>query len=114
MAFVKAGRAEEVPPGRTKLVRLGSRPVLLANWGGRVFALDGLCPHQGKLLDGAAVWDHVLDCPWHHFQFDVRTGENLYPRNVYPRDMPELEAQVRPLRTYPVHVQEGEIWVDLG
>jgi 4a-hydroxytetrahydrobiopterin dehydratase len=23
------------------------------------------------------LWDHLLDCPWHDFQYDIRTGENL-------------------------------------
>lgn len=104
---------EEIPPGRTKFIRAASRPVILANWEGRIYALEGICPHQNNPLEGAMVWDCLLDCPWHHFQYDVRTGENHYPRNVYPSDMPGLAVQVRPLKTFPVKVENGEIWVDL-
>lgn len=99
-----------MPPGHTKFIRVNGRPVLLANRKGRIYALHGICPHQNNPLEGATIWDHLIDCPWHHFQFDVRTGENYYPSNVYPRD---VKKQVRPLRTFPVQVKEGEVWVDL-
>jgi 3-phenylpropionate/trans-cinnamate dioxygenase ferredoxin subunit len=113
MAFRKLARAEEVPPGKTKFVRAGATPVILANWNGRIYALYGLCPHQNNPLEDATMWDHLLDCPWHHFQYDVRTGENVFPKNVYPTDYPQLREQLRPLRTYPVQMKDGEIWVDL-
>ena len=59
------------------------------------------------------MWGPLLDCPWHHFQYDVRTGENQFPRNVYPEDLPGLDEQVKPLRVYPVEIREGEIWVTM-
>ena len=114
MALQKLARMEELPPGRTKFFRLGSKPVILANWAGQIYALQGICPHRNNPLEGAILWDHLLDCPWHHFQYDVRTGENHFPKNVYPDDLPGLQEQVRPLRTYPVEVKEGAVWVDLG
>jgi len=57
--------------------------------------------------------EYLLDCPWHHFQYDVRTGENHFPRNVYPADIPQLRAELRPLRKYPAELRNGEIWADL-
>jgi 3-phenylpropionate/trans-cinnamate dioxygenase ferredoxin component len=59
------------------------------------------------------MWDHLIDCPFHHFQYDVRTGENYFLRNVYPKDYPRLEEQLHPLETYRVDVREGDVWVDL-
>jgi nitrite reductase/ring-hydroxylating ferredoxin subunit len=113
VAFRKLCRAEEVPPGRTKYVCLGPTSVVLANWEGEIYAFGGTCAHQGLPLDGARLWDHLLDCPWHHFQYDVRTGENYYPKNVYPTDEPRLQQQVESLKTYPVELRNGEIWVNL-
>ena len=112
--FVKVGRVEDVSPGRTLLVRAGETPVVLANHQGRIYALYGLCSHRGNPLEGAVLWDHLIECPYHHFQYNVRTGENQFPSNVYPADMPQLHEQVRPLRPYKVELREGEIWVDLG
>jgi nitrite reductase/ring-hydroxylating ferredoxin subunit len=64
-------------------------------------------------LEGATMWDNLIDCPFHHFQYDVTTGENYFPRNVYPKDYERLESQVRLLKTYIVEVREGDVWVDL-
>ena len=114
MALLKLARVEEIPPGQVRFVRAGETAVLLANYRGRIYALSGRCPHQNNSLEGAVLWGDLVDCPYHHFQFDVRTGENYFPKNVYPKDMPQLEQQVRPLRAYQVEVREGDVWVDLG
>jgi nitrite reductase/ring-hydroxylating ferredoxin subunit len=113
VAFQKVARVEEIPPGRTKFLHVGKQPVILANFQGRIYALFGLCPHQNNPLEGATMWDNLIDCPFHHFQYDVTTGENHYPRNVYPKDYTRLEAQLRPIATYAVELREGEVWVDL-
>jgi nitrite reductase/ring-hydroxylating ferredoxin subunit len=114
MAFQKLALVEDIPTGRTKFACAGDFPVILANWEGRIYALHGLCPHQNNPLEGAAMWDNLIDCPYHHFMYDVRTGENYFPKNVYPQSYPRLQEQVRPLRTYPVELRENEVWVDLA
>lgn len=113
MAFHKLGRVEDIPPGRTKYYTVDGRPVLLAHCEGRIFALSGTCPHRSNPLDGAVLWGHLVDCPWHHFQYDVRTGENYFPKNVYPEDLPSLQQQLEPLKTYRVELRGTEIWVQL-
>lgn len=113
MEFFRAARVEAVPPGRTKMVELDGRPILLANWNGEIHALDGICPHQYNPFTGAAVWDYLVECPWHHFQYDIRTGENIYPRNVYPPGSPQMARDVRSVRTYAVRVVEGEVFVGI-
>ena len=102
-----------MPAGRTKFVCTRDTPVILANLGGRIYALYGLCPHRNNPLEGAILWDNLIDCPFHHFQYDVQTGNNYFPQNVYPKDYPELQKQLRPLRTYPVEMRGDDIWVDL-
>lgn len=104
---------DEVPPGRTKFVHAGPCPVILANFEGRIYAFYGLCPHRNNPLEGALLWDHLIECPFHHFEYNVTTGENYYPRNVYPKDYKRLEAQLRPLKTYAVELKDGDVWVDL-
>ncbi|HTM51326.1 MAG TPA: Rieske (2Fe-2S) protein [Bryobacteraceae bacterium] len=113
MPFQKLAAISEVPPGKTKFVHAASTPVILANWDGRIYALYGLCPHRGNPLEGAVLWDNLIDCPFHHFQYDVQTGRNHYPQNVYPKDYPELQQQLKPLKTYPVEVRDNDVWVDL-
>ena len=113
MAFVKLARLEEVPPGQTRYCALNSGPILLANFEGSIYALAGLCPHKLNPLDGAMLWGPLIECPFHHFQYDCRTGENYSPCNVYPKDLQYLRRQLDPLKRYAVKIEEGEIWVDV-
>lgn len=111
---MRVARLEEVPPGVAKMVRVGSLPIVLVNDAGEIHALYGLCSHQQRPLEGGTVWKGVLDCPWHHFQWDVRTGENVFPKNVYPlHRMPHLDDQVRTLRTYRTSIVDGYIEIEI-
>jgi nitrite reductase/ring-hydroxylating ferredoxin subunit len=96
--FVTVARAEDIPPGRVIRVRAGDEEIALAHCDGGFHATQGHCLHlQGPLgegrLDGC-----VLTCPWHGWQYDVRTGEN------------EFDLAIK-LRTYEVRVQGGEVQV---
>jgi 3-phenylpropionate/trans-cinnamate dioxygenase ferredoxin subunit len=113
VALTKVARVDEIPPGQTKFFQLPAGPVLLANYDGNVYAVSGICSHQLKPLEGAALLGPLIDCPWHHFQFDCRTGENHFPANVYPKDLDHLSKQLMPLKRYAVEVRDGEVWVDL-
>ena len=74
VALLNLTRVEEIPPGQTKFFPLPSGPVLLANYEGKVYAVSGIFPHQRNPLECAVLWGPLIDCPWHHFQFDCRTG----------------------------------------
>lgn len=45
--------------------------------GGRVHVVDNQCLHLGSPLDGGWVEDHELQCPWHGWRYDLRTGAQL-------------------------------------
>lgn len=109
-----AAPAADIPAGHTGCYSISGRRILIAHCGGEFFALDGICPHRRNPLDGAQLWGHLVDCPWHHFQYDVRTGENWYPKNVYPADLPDLASQLQPIATYRVELRGSEIWVELA
>jgi nitrite reductase/ring-hydroxylating ferredoxin subunit len=113
VAFQKIADLSEIPPGKTKFLRIETTPVLLARVRNEIFALHGRCPHQNNAFEGAMLFEYLVDCPWHHFEYDVRTGENYFPANVYPDDIPSLRGQLRPVKTYPVEVRGSEVWVDL-
>ena len=113
MGFSRVARAEDISPGQTRFFVVAGKPVVLANFEGRIYAYHGLCPHRGFPFEGAHLWGNLLTCPWHNFQYDVETGRNHYPRNVYPGDVPDIQTQVGPLKPYPVQVRGGEVWVDL-
>jgi nitrite reductase/ring-hydroxylating ferredoxin subunit len=96
--FVTVARADELAPGEVRRVRAGEEQIALARIGDDFYAVQGACLHlQGPLGDGK-LEDHVLTCPWHGWQYDVRTGKNEF----------DLAIQ---LQTYDVRVENGEVRV---
>jgi nitrite reductase/ring-hydroxylating ferredoxin subunit len=99
----------ELATGKLAKVTVDGKSVLLARLeDGTPAAASAVCPHQAADLSEGMVYFGAVDCPLHHYLYDLRTGENRYPRNVYPTD---LAAGVAPLPLYPVKEEDGWIWV---
>jgi nitrite reductase (NADH) small subunit len=96
--FVVVGRADELPPGTARSFQVGERRIAVYNCDGALYATQGECIHlKGPLAEG--VLDGcVLTCPWHGWQYDVRTGENEFDRAIA-------------LQTFEVVVEDGEVRV---
>jgi nitrite reductase/ring-hydroxylating ferredoxin subunit len=112
--WVAVARAGELSPGQVRRVEVEGRVLVLVNVEGIVYAVEAVCPHRGGPLDQGKLWRGALECPWHHFRFDPATGANVYPRNVYPPDMPQLQPELRSARAFPVEVRGEEVLVNLG
>lgn len=77
---IRAARVDELAPGDLKLVRLaGGRRLALANVAGRFYAFDEVCPHRHWPLSEGALVDDNITCPAHGWEFNVCTGEPIYP-----------------------------------
>jgi nitrite reductase (NADH) small subunit len=72
--FVKMAKLEELPVGAAKEVEFEGRVYGLFNVNGEILAIDAICPHQGGPLVDGALEGTMLTCPWHGWQFDVKTG----------------------------------------
>jgi nitrite reductase (NADH) small subunit len=96
--FVTVARVEDLPPGSVKSVRAGDEEIALAHVDGSFYATQATCLHLKGPLGEGRLEDSVLTCPWHGWQYDLRTGENLFDRAIR-------------LRTYPVRVEDGEVRV---
>ena len=59
------------------LTNRASPAVRVVEIDGEQHAFQGRCPHLLGPLDDAPVIDGVIQCPWHGYRFDVRTGRNL-------------------------------------
>jgi len=66
------------------------------------FATDGLCTHEEQHLADGLVIDNIIECPLHQGRFDVRTGE--------AKSAPVCVD----LKTYPVQIDNGNIYIRLG
>jgi len=69
------------------------------NVNGEYYATDNFCPHRGAPLSEGVLCGHVVECGWHGWQFDVRSGECLTVREK--------------IRTYRVKIENGLICVYL-
>ena len=130
-------RAAEIPPGERKLVTVRGRPIAVFNLGGEFFGLLNRCPHEGGpmcegILTGLIEADvpgeyrysrvgEVLRCPWHGWEFDIRTGRSWCdPEKVGLRNYPvEVAPGARLVEgpyvaeTIPVRVEDDYVVVDV-
>ena len=94
--FVVVARAEEIPPGTARRVEIEGRAIAVYNVDGTFYATQNECVHlRGPLAEGE-LDGCVVTCPWHGWQYDVRTGENEFDRAIV-------------LETYEVAVEDGEV-----
>jgi nitrite reductase/ring-hydroxylating ferredoxin subunit len=130
-------RASEIPPGTSKIVTAMGRQIGLFNVGGEFFALSNRCPHQGAELckgwvvglvqsDGPGEYrvtrpGEFLRCPWHGWEFDIRTGQSwcdpktMKARNFKVQVEPGAELVKGPYaaETFPLTVEEDYLVIDL-
>ncbi|MCV0425054.1 MAG: Rieske 2Fe-2S domain-containing protein [Roseibium sp.] len=66
------------------------------------YCTAGLCTHEEVHLSDGLVMGHIIECPMHNGQFDYRTGA--------PRRSP---ACIK-LKIYPVKVENGTVFIDIG
>ena len=110
---------------------LEGRSIGVFNVAGEFFALRNVCPHQGGplcqgVLSGFAApgrpgeyrygrRGEILRCPWHGWEFHVRTGQSYFdPAGTRVRTYPvELVPGPYQAETYQVAVEGDLVVVDL-
>jgi 3-phenylpropionate/trans-cinnamate dioxygenase ferredoxin subunit len=75
-------------------------PISVFRAEGAFYALDDTCSHQDASLSDGWVEGCFVECPLHAALFDLRTG------------MPACLPAKNPVRTYPVTVVDGVVYVD--
>jgi 3-phenylpropionate/trans-cinnamate dioxygenase ferredoxin subunit len=99
--FFRACAVGEVPDLGTFAVELNGVPLVLVKSAGEIFALDEFCTHEDVSLADGEVYDHTVECWLHGSCFDLRTGKPTGP------------PATKPLSTYQVRVDGGEVFVGL-
>lgn len=104
-------RVDEIPAGGRLIVEVGGREIGIFNVDGELHAFLHRCPHLGGPLCQGDVLGLVqsdgpgdvrvdagrkfLVCPWHGWEFDIRTGQSYF-------DPVRTRA-----RHYPLQVAKG-------
>lgn len=81
---------------------------------GQPFAVSNRCRHVFAPLHKGSVEDDLLTCPWHHAQFDVRSGAMVRgPQGVFKPVADPIKATLgaRKLKTYDVELRDGVIYL---
>ena len=73
--WIPVGKASDFAEGKVNALAVGEKQVALVREGGALFALDGRCPHQGGPLGEGNVCEGALRCPWHGYDFELKTGK---------------------------------------
>ena len=98
--WVEIGSTDDLKDGRL-VKRLGDRQVVVIESGGRLYALDNRCPHEGYPLAVGRVNDEActLTCEWHNWKFALEDGSARFGEEG--------------ARAYPLRVDGGRILIDL-
>jgi nitrite reductase/ring-hydroxylating ferredoxin subunit len=128
---------DDIPPGQRKLVNVEGRDIGIFNVGGEYFAVGNRCPHEGaSLCKGRIVGlvessepgsyqfsrrGELLRCPWHGWEFDLRTGKSwCEPERVKVRNY-DLKVESGgalvegPLQaeTFPVSIEKQYVVIEV-
>jgi ferredoxin-NADP reductase/nitrite reductase/ring-hydroxylating ferredoxin subunit len=89
--FQKVANKKALQEGGLLKVDLLGKPIVLSMVGGKVYAIDAVCSHEGGPLEDGTLEGYEVECPWHGSKFDVRTGEVKNP----PADTPQVAYEVK-------------------
>lgn len=96
--------------------KVNGRGLVLIRWGGEVFAVRDICPHQSLSLIRGRVHSRlggtpgnptvdqkwpVLKCPWHSWEYGLRDGVCVSDPNLK-------------IRSYAVEVRDGTVFIEMG
>ena len=101
MAYVKLTTESELPgDGEAKEFELGDKVICVANVNGAMCAMDNICLHMGGPLGQGFIDGNKIVCPWHGWEYDLKTGAMA--------DDPNSKIAV-----YPVKTENGDVLIDI-
>jgi 3-phenylpropionate/trans-cinnamate dioxygenase ferredoxin subunit len=97
--FERACAERELEEGKIKTVDIKDRPIAVARFEGKVFAIDNICTHDGGHLGEGNVIKGQIQCPRHGARFDLASGQVTRMPAVFG------------INTYEVKIEDGQIYV---
>ena len=112
----------EIPDNGVVLAQAAALQIGVFKVGGKLYAYENRCAHQGGPVCrgdvlgrfeerigaggeslGLVQSNERLDivCPWHGWEYDVATGEHIADSSIK-------------LRSFPVHEQDGVVYVEVS
>lgn len=97
-------KVEDLKVNEVRKFEVGTTPIALVRLADGFHALHDVCSHFEYPLSDGEVWaaDCALECRMHGATFDLKTGA--------PNGLPATE----PVKVYEVHVENGEVAVEIS
>lgn len=93
---VVVAAAADIPDGGRKIIQVDNLSIGVFHHDGGWYAVRNSCIHRGGPVATGTLVGDTLTCPWHGFQFNLRTAQNLAD------PLAELDH-------YPVTVVDGQV-----
>jgi 3-phenylpropionate/trans-cinnamate dioxygenase ferredoxin component len=97
-----AGHGDDFDDEDIERIKVGALAIAVYRAKGSFYATQDLCTHERAYLSDGVLIDCVVECPFHQGRFDVRTGKAV-----------GVPAFI-PLKTYPIKVVDGKIYVNVS
>src|SRR3989441_3216707 len=75
--FVRVTGTDEVKPGHGIVAEVNGKTLAVFNVDGTFHAIDNTCVHRGGPLGEGELEGSVVTCPWHGWQYDVKSGKSI-------------------------------------
>jgi nitrite reductase (NADH) small subunit len=72
--FHRVGSLAQLRANGRLIAEIDDDSVLVFEVEGSLVATSGACPHAGGPIQDGALCGSILSCPWHGYNFDLRTG----------------------------------------
>lgn len=107
-APVDLGSEAEVRAGIPLRVEAFGTALHVIDVDGELIVHSLVCPHQLGPLDNAVVKEGEVECPWHGYRFDVRTGRSCDGRRLRLATPARLEIEAGRVRLVTAAKGESE------
>lgn len=98
--FMPVARADDLKEGDLRAYKVLDTRIAVANVGGRFYAFDDTCTHEGCSLAEGELEESTVTCRCHGSKFDVTDGA-------------VLEGPARdPVETYETRVEDGDLKIE--
>ena len=93
------GKLADLPAGGVLEKRIMARRVAVFNVAGKLYGIESDCKHMRASLATGNVRGKVVTCKWHHWRYNLETGECL-------------DLKGARLKKYEVRIEGDDVYVE--
>jgi len=97
---ISVANADDVTSGTGIVVEVNGTSLAVFNVKGSFYAIDNTCKHRGGPLGEGDLDGEVVTCPWHGWEYNVKTGACVTNPSTC-------------VKTYPIVLEGGKLKVEL-